>query len=362
MPGYSSVRLIIPCLILLFLLPVYPLANAQSTTESAPGFYQPGANFNQSMAVIVVFLMCAFFFMAFFSIYIRECVESRAATLQTAGGPANVGNRSRQRGLDRAVIDTFPILVYSAVRDLKIGKGGLECAVCLSEFEDHETLRLLPKCQHAFHPDCIDAWLTSHITCPVCRAKLTPEELRRKAAQSNDSGGESSQEITTSEPVGVQSDHILIDVIDDHSTVEIVNRPTTTTVSGKFPRSHSTGHSLVQPGESTERYTLRLPEEVRKQILATGLKLRRSSSYDVVLGRVWSSRKGYRSGGDGEGSSRGKSSSVNRQVGRSDWWVYSMTPTKGGSVKSPKLGGEGNATNGKNFLTPVRDAVRFSLA
>jgi E3 ubiquitin-protein ligase ATL6/9/15/31/42/55 len=70
----------------------------------------------------------------------------------------------------------------------------------------------------------------------------------------------------------------LINVDDDDC-------PTRARISGKFPRSHSTGHSLVQPGEKTERYTLRLPEEVRKQIIVMSGKLKRSSSYDVELGR-----------------------------------------------------------------------------
>ena len=39
------------------------------------------------------------------------------------------------------------------VKAHKASKGALECVVCLSEFDDDETLRLLPKCSHVFHPD-----------------------------------------------------------------------------------------------------------------------------------------------------------------------------------------------------------------
>nr|GMC53892.1 RING-H2 finger protein ATL60-like [Ipomoea batatas] len=32
-----------------------------------------------------------------------------------------------------------------------------------------EKARLLPKCNHGFHVDCIDMWFHSHSTCPLCR-------------------------------------------------------------------------------------------------------------------------------------------------------------------------------------------------
>ncbi|KAF5794861.1 putative transcription factor C2H2 family [Helianthus annuus] len=47
------------------------------------------------------------------------------------------------------------------------------CAVCLSEFEEGEELRTLPKCMHSFHVPCIDMWLCSHRSCPICRVDAT---------------------------------------------------------------------------------------------------------------------------------------------------------------------------------------------
>ncbi|KAG5541806.1 hypothetical protein RHGRI_021593 [Rhododendron griersonianum] len=76
-------------------------------------------------------------------------------------------------GLDPSIIDALPTFVYSEIK--KDGMISLECAVCLNEFENAETLRLLPKCCHVFHPDCIEAWLSAHFTCPVCRSNLAPK-------------------------------------------------------------------------------------------------------------------------------------------------------------------------------------------
>lgn len=56
-------------------------------------------------------------------------------------------------------------------------KEGIECAVCLGRFEPEELLRLLPKCRHAFHVDCVDAWLDFHSTCPLCRSRVHPEDV-----------------------------------------------------------------------------------------------------------------------------------------------------------------------------------------
>ncbi|PHT36653.1 RING-H2 finger protein ATL46 [Capsicum baccatum] len=64
--------------------------------------------------------------------------------------------RQHDSGLDQAVIDTQPVFCYKDIRGLK---EPFDCAVCLCEFSEHEKLRLLPFCSHAFHIDCIDTWI-----------------------------------------------------------------------------------------------------------------------------------------------------------------------------------------------------------
>ncbi|KAH7514428.1 hypothetical protein FEM48_Zijuj11G0088600 [Ziziphus jujuba var. spinosa] len=72
-------------------------------------------------------------------------------------------------GLDEALIKSIAACKY------KKGDGlvdGTDCSVCLSEFKEDDTIRLLPKCSHAFHLPCIDTWLRSHSNCPLCRANI----------------------------------------------------------------------------------------------------------------------------------------------------------------------------------------------
>ncbi|KAJ4982348.1 hypothetical protein NE237_033185 [Protea cynaroides] len=53
-----------------------------------------------------------------------------------------------------------------------------ECPVCLSNLEEGDMVGLIPTCNHIFHCQCINMWLSSHSTCPVCRSLLhNPQPL-----------------------------------------------------------------------------------------------------------------------------------------------------------------------------------------
>ncbi|MBW0508617.1 hypothetical protein O181_048332 [Austropuccinia psidii MF-1] len=58
------------------------------------------------------------------------------------------------------------------------------CAICLIDYlppsinqiQTWEKLRKLPNCQHCFHQECIDIWLSNTARCPLCQATITSKK------------------------------------------------------------------------------------------------------------------------------------------------------------------------------------------
>jgi E3 ubiquitin-protein ligase ATL6/9/15/31/42/55 len=315
---------------------------AQQGPPTGPGpSYFDHKNFNPSMAIVMVVLVTAFFLLGFFSIYLRRSVGSplggpdddgynRAGGRGRPGVPGGIAHASRSsrrapRGLDRDVLESFLTMVYADVKAHKAGKGALECAVCLSEFDDDETLRLLPRCAHVFHSDCIDAWLASHVTCPVCRAVLAPNYYEAPAApplppaSAVSAADQDAPTVPPRQPapetatVPEQGTAAVVVVVDAKETeeerirkeeaVELMRigsvkralRSKSCRQPAQFPRSHTMGHSLAVAApaaatEASERYTLRLPERVLRQVLAAS-SLGRSAS--VQASSSGSARRGF---------------------------------------------------------------------
>ncbi|XP_078177320.1 E3 ubiquitin-protein ligase ATL41-like [Carex rostrata] len=81
---------------------------------------------------------------------------------------------SHDDGLSPSAISAIPTYTYQ--RDIKHGSGSgggwAQCAICLCILEEGEMVRKLPECKHLFHTECIDKWLNSHATCPLCRTMI----------------------------------------------------------------------------------------------------------------------------------------------------------------------------------------------
>ncbi|XP_059643416.1 RING-H2 finger protein ATL3-like [Cornus florida] len=138
------------------------------------------------VAIIVLFLVVVFVF--FLHLYAKWFWYRRQQDAAANGHPTR---RRRRRfdfapghvestataalrcGLDPSVLKSIPILEFNP----KSFKDGLECAVCLSDVSEGEKARLLPKCNHGFHVECIDMWFQSHSTCPLCRNPVSNQNI-----------------------------------------------------------------------------------------------------------------------------------------------------------------------------------------
>ncbi|KAK3441322.1 hypothetical protein EUGRSUZ_B01416 [Eucalyptus grandis] len=303
---------------LLLLLPTpLPCAAPQPAFPSAPAddhVFKPSVA--RAMLILIVFLIVL---SAYFA-YLLCCYAVLEGPIGRSIGRSTARSLHRlasppPRGLDPAVVETFPTAAYSAVKGHRIGDASLGCAVCLEDFEDGDVLRLIPECDHAFHPDCIGAWLASHTSCPRLprppRAESSTEvEVIVEAASPDASTPERSQREGGGEGIQLPGPWDM----NESGSFSYCDRRRGFGMMPRFPRSHSTGHSLVRAGEDTERFALRLPAEVRKQLM---------DRPRPVLPQEGCSRRGYRCGG--EGRCFGRPDQLDRAA-KSDRWVFDRMP------------------------------------
>lgn len=135
-----------------------------------------------SPAVVAVIgvLAGAFLIISYYRIFLKYCNGQHFTIWGTRsdgrnGGPSTIVLMEEHAwppdasGLDESLICRIPTCKYSPDEGLV---DGTECSVCLGEFEVGEELRILPKCNHPFHIPCIDTWLTTSSTCPLCRVNI----------------------------------------------------------------------------------------------------------------------------------------------------------------------------------------------
>ncbi|XP_030942726.1 RING-H2 finger protein ATL43 [Quercus lobata] len=128
--------------------------------------------FRPSMVVIIVVLAGIFSVVFLVLLYAKHCTGDGIVVVTAT--PARATTARKNSGIDRGVVESLPVFRFGSLRGQK---EGLDCAVCLNRFDSNEVLRLLPKCKHAFHVECVDTWLDAHSTCPLCRYRVDPEDI-----------------------------------------------------------------------------------------------------------------------------------------------------------------------------------------
>ncbi|CAO2838011.1 unnamed protein product [Amaranthus hypochondriacus] len=247
------------------------------------------------VTLVLAVLLLVLFFVGFFSIYFCRCflenIVDSLNTPQTSNG-SPINPIVTPPGLDSIIVNSFPTLTYASVQEYRCEKYGLECAICLCEFEDNDVLRLLTICCHVFHQECIDLWFESHKSCPVCRRNLDVLDAK-KSLETDDLPNIESVATTTGvvnntgeieinvEESNLTDDNDVVIAIEDenedqnkkpkndeHKVMAKKDEGDSCTHTDKFPRSHSTGHSIIRSKaiEDDRKYTLRLPEHIKETI------------------------------------------------------------------------------------------------
>ncbi|XP_047969842.1 RING-H2 finger protein ATL5-like [Salvia hispanica] len=155
-------------------------------------------------SITILFFAC--FIIVAFHVYRRRRSDQRlrrVTSLSAAAAPPQIAAASG--GLDPRAVSSIPTFIYQSENQ----EFPAECAVCLSEFEERETGRILPECKHCFHVDCIDAWLLSQRHCPLCRVRVTGRPVGSSAEVSIDvrgsgSGSDSTGSASSSEALDIR--------------------------------------------------------------------------------------------------------------------------------------------------------------
>ncbi|PWA41091.1 Zinc finger, RING/FYVE/PHD-type [Artemisia annua] len=154
------------------------LTSTTTITTSQPPLQPHGptsTTLKPSMTIIIGLLTTLFSITFLLLLYAKHCRRSSNNNYPPSGHVSATPYTARENsGIDRTIIESLPVFRFGSLTGQK---DGLECAVCLSRFDQSEVLRLLPKCKHAFHVECVDTWLDAHSTCPLCRYRVDPEDI-----------------------------------------------------------------------------------------------------------------------------------------------------------------------------------------
>lgn len=124
---------------------------------------------NSDLAVILAAIVCALICALGLNSVLKcaRCYRRRFAAHISDAVAIRVGNT----GMKKAAMKALPIVIYTSPSKLPPGLS-TECSICLAEFGEGEKVRVLPNCNHGFHMECVDKWLASHTSCPMCRHSL----------------------------------------------------------------------------------------------------------------------------------------------------------------------------------------------
>ncbi|KAJ3669026.1 hypothetical protein LUZ60_010976 [Juncus effusus] len=132
----------------------------------------------RGMALLLT-LLCILLFFTLMYLYFRWACSTYPTAITTtinAATATNITSRTQRNindslGLDTESINSISVSLYE-------GGEPKECAICLGGLKKGEKVKILPICSHAFHLVCIDTWLRTQPSCPLCRNSISEIEFK----------------------------------------------------------------------------------------------------------------------------------------------------------------------------------------
>jgi hypothetical protein len=133
---------------------------------------------------LLVGLLCALVFFVALCLYLRWRCGRYTPDREADASSSSAAVAAPLPGLDADAIRALPVTLYreSPAPPRVAGKAGGEqvqaddrealCSICIGALVAGEKVKVLPACEHSFHPECVDLWLRSHPSCPLCRHLL----------------------------------------------------------------------------------------------------------------------------------------------------------------------------------------------
>ncbi|KAL6634159.1 hypothetical protein ACP70R_026830 [Stipagrostis hirtigluma subsp. patula] len=119
-----------------------------------------------SVPVFFTFVLLLFFYL----FYLRRRRANWQSLRMRTNNLIRGDNTRLECGLKKEMREMLPVVIFKEsflIRET-------QCSVCLADYQPDERLQRIPPCGHTFHIDCIDHWLSTNTTCPLCRVSLLP--------------------------------------------------------------------------------------------------------------------------------------------------------------------------------------------
>ncbi|XP_022038689.1 RING-H2 finger protein ATL58 isoform X2 [Helianthus annuus] len=123
-----------------------------------------------AFAFTLAFTLLLFLSFYLFYLRLRRLRRTPPWSVQQPEPPSSASNAlsAVELGVKKELREMLPVVVFKE----SFSVTDTICSVCLGDYQAEDRLQQIPACKHAFHVECIDNWLSTHTTCPLCRLSL----------------------------------------------------------------------------------------------------------------------------------------------------------------------------------------------